>query len=261
MKTIFLFKRAFIGAIFATLSGTLLTACKNTHPSPTSATQTPVPVSQFFSNASYITTTSLKELTDKSTIIVFGKAIGVGDIINLARKVDDISKPDPSLFGIGQIYKFEITRYLKSEQGSSSPKRIYVVQFEGMINLSSQKPPAKDDIEKARTQENFAPIDLDSEYILFLEPLKGFPELEMHYIGIAHPWRFTLVNGCAFPDTPWPGTSLYFHPQPVDNFIERIERALLGDSETTEPFTYPAPGSETSTCPPEPARTSPYPYP
>lgn len=261
MKTTFSLKYISAEVIIALLLSTLLTACKTASITPVSATQTPISESQVFSSGSYITATSLWELTNKSTIVVIGKAVGIGDVINMARDVDDISKPDPNLFGIGQVYKFEISRYLKGEQEVNGAKSIYVVQVEGMIILSAQKLPTKEDIGKARAQEKYLPINLDSEYILFLEPLKGFSELKMHYTGVAQPWRFALVNNCAFPESPWQGANLYFHPQPINDFIERVENAPLKDGESTEPLAYPAPGDGmSSVCLPEPAtNTNPYP--
>jgi hypothetical protein len=199
-------------------------------------------------------------LTNKSTIVVIGKAVSTGDVINLAREVDDISKPDPNLFGIGQVYEFEIMRYLKGEQDVNGAKRIYVVQSEGMIILTSSKPPTMDDIEKARSQEKYIPINLGGEYILFLEPLKGFSELKMHYTGVAQPWRFILVNDCTFPDSPWQEANLYFFPQPVVDVIRRIESSSLESNELSEPLAYPVPGDgASSVCSPEPAKANPYP--
>ncbi len=260
MKTTFSLKYVSAALMIALFLSTLLTACTTASITPLSATQTPISESQIFSNSSYITATSLAELTNKSTLVVIGQAIRTGDVINMARDVDDISKADANLFGIGQVYEFEISRYLKGEQDVNGAKSIYVVQVEGVIILTAQKPPTKDDIEKARTQEKYLPINLGSEYILFLEPVKGFSELKMHYTGVAQPWRFTLVNDCAFPDSPWQDANLYFHPQPINDFIEQVENAPLQVSESTEPFAYPAPGDGVpSTCASEPAK--PYPYP
>jgi len=260
MQTTLLPKHIPAGIIIAMLLITLLAACKTESTNLTSATQTPISESQVFSSGSYITVTSIQELTNKSAIVVIGKAVGIGDIINMAREVDDISKPDPNLFGIGQVYEFEVSRYLKGEQDVNGAKNIYVVQVEGMIVLSSLEMPAKEDIEKARSQEKYLPINLGSEYILFLEPLKGFSELKMHYTGVAQPWRFALVNDCAFPDSPWQGANLYFHPQPINDIIERVENAPLKGSESIEPLAYPAPGdSAPSICSPEPAKANPYP--
>jgi hypothetical protein len=260
MKTTFFLKHSSAGVIIAMILSMLLAACKTAYITPISTTQTPISESQVFNSDSYITVTSIQELTNKSTIVVIGKVVGTGDIINMAREVDDISKPDPNLFEIGQVYEFEVSRYLKGEQDVNGAKNIYVVQVEGMVVLSSHEMPAEEDIEKARTQEKYLPINLGSEYILFLEPLKGFSELKMHYTGVAQPWRFALLNDCAFPDSPWQGANLYFHPQPINDFIERVENAPLKGSESIEPLAYPAPGdSASSICLPEPAKANPYP--
>lgn len=248
------------GVIIAMQVIILLAACNTEFTNLKTVNQAPNSESQVFSSGSYITATSLQELTNKSTIVVVGKAVGTGDIINMAREVDDISKPDPNLFGIGQVYEFEISSYLKGEHEVDGAKIIYIVQVEGMIVLSTPEMPTKEEIEKARAQEKYLPIKLDSEYILFLEPLKGFSELKRHYTGVAHPWRFALVNNCAFPDSPWQDANLYFHPQPINDFIEQIENVTMNASESTEPLTYPAPSDGVSSiCPPAPA--NPYPYP
>lgn len=261
MKSTFSLKYILVGIIIAMILSTLLTACRTASTTPASATRTPISELQVFNSASYITATSISELTNKSTIVVIGQAVSVGDVINLARDIDDISKPDPNLFGIGQVYEFEVTSYLKGEQDISGVNMIYIVQPEGMIILSDQKPPSKDDIEKAQAKEEYVPIKVGSEYVLFLEPLKGFPELKLHYTGVAHPWRFALVNGCAFPDSPWQGASRYFQPRPIGDFIELVESSHLESSESIESLAYPPPGNGTSStiCLPEPSESTPYP--
>lgn len=245
--------------IIAMLLIALLTACQPASIPPVSAPQTSPSDSQVFNSSSYITATSLWELTNKSSLVVIGKAVGTGNVFNMARDVDNISKPDPDLFGIGQVYEFEISGYLKGEKDVNSAERISVVQVEGMIILSAQESPTLEDIENARSQYAFLPINLDSEYILFLEPLRDFPELSMHFTGVAHPWRFVLANGCAYPESPWQDVNRYFHPQPVDDFIDQVEHANLQGSESSAPFTYPAPGDGVSSICPE--RTEPNPYP
>jgi len=252
-------KYTIIGIISLMVLSSLLSGCRIS-PATKFDTQTLIPETQVFNSGSYITATSIRELTNRSKIVVVGKAVKTGNIINLAREIDDISKPDPNLFGIGQIYEFEVSRYLKSEKDVSQAGRVNVVQFEGMLGISPQETLTMRDIEKARSQERYIPITLGSEYILFLEPLIGFPELEMHYTGVAHPWRFALVSGCAVPDSPWQGASLYYHPQPVEDFIKQVEGSPLVDDKLSEPSAYPPPGDGTvSVCPSESAKTNPYP--
>ncbi|HSQ26662.1 MAG TPA: hypothetical protein VLM80_06020 [Anaerolineales bacterium] len=245
--------------IIAMLLSALLTACQPSSIPPVSVPQTFPSDSQVFNSSSYITATSLWELTNKSSLVIIGKAVGTGNVFNLARDVDDVSRPDPNLFGIGQVYEFEISRYLKGEQDVNGAERISVVQVEGMIILSAQESPTLDDIEYARSQYAFLPINPNSEYILFLEPLRDFPELSMHFTGVAHPWRFVLANGCAYPESPWQDVNRYFHPKPVEDFIELLGNAPQNASESSAPFTYPAPGDGVSSICPE--RTEPNPYP
>ncbi len=122
-------KKIIVGIIIMMILGNLITACKIESQS-TDATQTYSTGSQVFTSASYITATSVSELANISTLIVIGKAIKTGNVINMARDIDDISKPDPNLFGIGQIYELEVTRYLKGEQDAGNAIKIFIVQLD-----------------------------------------------------------------------------------------------------------------------------------
>lgn len=241
MKTEFLPKYIIAEVFIAMMLSFLLTACKTANTTPLLGETTPDSEPQVFSSASYITATSIPELTNKSTIVIIGKAVSKDDVINMARDVEDISKPDPDLFGIGQVYEFEVASTLKGEQEISGAKRIYVVQSEGMIILSSQNPPTEEDIEKAREKEKYISISVGNDYVLFLEPLVGFPDLKLHYTGVAQPWRFNISDTTGVvPESPWEGASRFFPPQPLETFIQQIEHPELLSSPYPPPNTpYP----------------------
>src|SRR5437762_1181984 len=64
-------------------------------------TQAPSPISQdtvsMSGSASYITATSIENLTKNSQLIVMGRVTLISDTLNLARDISDISKPDPNI--------------------------------------------------------------------------------------------------------------------------------------------------------------------
>ncbi len=101
-----------------------LTACTQTRNTAPTLQETAIP--SIGGSSSYVTANSIKELVEVSSIIVIGKVTSVGNLINMARNVDDITKPDANILGVGQIYQFEVERYLKGD----GEKVIYVVQYE-----------------------------------------------------------------------------------------------------------------------------------
>ena len=210
---------------------------------------------------SFITAYSIEELTIKSTIVIVARAGEKGEIIDVARDVNDHSKSDPELFGIGQIYRFEVIRYLKGGEFTSGVNEIHVVQFEGRFELASQASPSADEIEKGRMPESYTPFDSGLEYILFLSPLKDFPNLKNYFTGIAHPWKFLLQGNCVFPQSPWSGMSYYFHPDLVGNFVTKVENSLSVELKSITSPAYPPPGdsSSNSECQVLPSENAVYP--
>ena len=211
--------------VITTCSGLMLlfTACQSslTHPSP--STTSTLSITKFDSS-SYITATSIQELANRSTIIVLGKAVERGDVINLARDVNDSSKPDHNLFGIGQVYVFKVEKYIKGDKPANETDLIYVVQPEGMIVITPEAPLSKADVEKAHQQDNYIPFYPDTEYLLFLEPLRGFQDLKYHYVGVAQPWGFNVSDPeKVITESPWFGASRFFQPEALKDIIAKIE--------------------------------------
>jgi hypothetical protein len=59
----------------------------------------------------YVTALSIQELANKSDLVILGKAMTQGEVLNTARDPRDITKPDSHYFGIGQIYNFTVEKY------------------------------------------------------------------------------------------------------------------------------------------------------
>lgn len=170
-------------------------------PTPTSR---PTATSQaVLGSSNYRAARSIKELVGQSSVIVSGQFSATKEVINMARDINDINQPDSHVLGLGQVYQFEVTQYLKG----NGPKTIFVVQPEGFLvgdqvgnNLNDAN------IKKARALEKYIPARLKHPYLLFLEPLVGFPDLKNYYTGAIHPWRFNLSNpDQAVPESPWEG--------------------------------------------------------
>jgi hypothetical protein len=184
----------------------------------------------------YIVARSMKELVDESTIIVSGQASARKEVINGARDVNDINKPDPHVLDVGQVYQFEVDKYVKG----NGPETIFVVQSEGFlvgdqvgINLTD------DNIAKARSQEKYIPIRLNHPYILFLEPVKGFPSLKNYFAGSILPWRFDISNtDLVIPESPWDGALQAFPPRTASALLDQIANPALA-STTYPPQPYP----------------------
>lgn len=187
-------------------------------PTPTSS---PTATSQaVLGSSNYRAARSIKELVGLSSVIVSGQFSATKEVINMARDVNDINKPDAHILGIGQVYQFEVTRYLKG----NGPKTIFVVQPEGFL-VGDQVGINLDDanIKKARALEKYIPARLKNPYVLFLEALVGFPELKNYYTGAIHPWRFDLSNpDQAVPESPWGGALSAFPARKASVLLDQV---------------------------------------
>lgn len=199
----------------------------------------------------YVIAHSLSEIIEKAQLILVGKVVGMGEIINLARDVNDPSIPDPSLFGIGQIYDVEVVEVLKSAQSEWNISTIHIVQFEGRIRMDTTLNPSNDDIQKARELENVPPLDLGTKYIFFVDPIIDFKNYPLHFSGRGLPWRFVIKNNCVYPEAPTEEVGRYFVVQPVDEFINQIKIPTLIKILPTDMEIYPAPNKlpTSSLCP------------
>lgn len=199
----------------------------------------------------YVIAHSLSEKIEKSQLILVGKVVGMGEIINLARDVNDPSILDPSLFGIGQIYDVEIIEVLKSAQSEWNNSSIHIVQFEGRIKMDTTLNPSNDDIQKARELENVPPLELGTKYIFFVDPIIDFKNYPLHFSGRGLPWRFIIKKNCAYPEAPTEEVGRYFMAQPVDEFINQIKNPTLIKILPTDMGVYPVPNKlpTSSLCP------------
>lgn len=254
MNKLRVYNRISIRVLTLILTCITLAAC-NTNSAEISFTPTFAPPTQVYSIDSYIKAFSIHELTEKATIIVLGKATRVGEIFNMARDPQNLNNPDPRLFGIGQVYEFEVERYLKNENTANGETIIHYVQAEGMIRLETGLTITDDIIEKARAQEEFFTVRLGNQYILFLKPIQWFPEKKNHYSGIAHPWRFLVYEGCVYPETPWESADHYFWPTPFDKFIEQVEQSVISDAPIPKPEWSPNPPPLDPLCEPYPGES------
>jgi hypothetical protein len=217
----------------------LLAACAQSASTNTSQSFTFGPGS-----GSFITVNSIAELTNKSKLIVIGQVVKIDDIVNMARDINDPSKPDNQVYVVGQVYQVNVKKFLKGSEAET----IFVVQREGFLGESEAK--TKTDIQKAKSVENFIPMGVDKEYLMFLKPMLGFPDGK-YYVGVAQPWRFAILDATkVVPESPWEGASQYFPQMTLENFISQMDQSEL----LTSP--YPPPSTPTST---PTSQSSPYP--
>lgn len=232
----------------------VLAACKPINPTqPRSMTSTGniVPGG---GNESYITASSFAELSSKSQVVVSGQVVALDTIVNMARNPKDPSQPDPEVFIVGQVYSIDITQISK---GNIKPGMFYVAQREGFVGAREEKSDAA--IARAKKMGKYVPMSVGKAYLMFLEPMVGFPE-GTYYVGVAQPWRFALVNDCAYADSPWAGASAYFKPQPVHDFMLQVESAIRNPAEASQTPAYLEPGSaQAAACPPMPVQLNSYP--
>jgi len=214
-----------------------ITACSdptsNDVPLGTPATHLPlIPV-----QSSQVIFATMEDLLKHTDIVILGRPVGEKGIINTAREVSDLTKTDPDMFSIGQVYEVEVIRYIKGEGANS----LFVVQHQGTVFLNTQEL-SESAIEAARERENVIPLAINERYVMFLAfsefAYEGYPT-EQLVGGVGHPWRFRINElDCVQAedlDSFW--LLNYFPPQTLDGFIQWIENpALYGGS-----FPYPAP--------------------
>lgn len=173
-------------------------------------------------SGSFIIVTSIAELAARAKLIVVGQVVKVDDIVNMARNPDDPTKPDEEIFIVGQVYMVSVNQFLK---GNEKPEIIYVVQREGFLGPSVPKNDSE--IEKARAIEKYVPLSLNKEYLMFLEPMLGYPEGK-YYVGVAQPWRFSVSDTKqVLPESPWEGAINFFPSQTLNNIVYQIEHPEL----------------------------------
>lgn len=190
-------------------------------------------------SGSFISSYSIPDLTEKSKLILIGQVISKENIINMARNPENPEQPDDEVFVVGQVYRVKVSEYRKGD----GPDELLVVQREGFIG--ADLPKTETEIEKAKSIENYLPLNSETNYLMFLNPKYGYPEGE-YYVGTAEPWRFDINNPTrVIPESPWSEASLYFPPQTLENIIEQIDHPELFAG-TPQPAPYPGPSQRNS---------------
>lgn len=175
----------------------------------------------------YVTVQSLRERVEKSPIIIIGEVRVIGTTVNMARSVEDSTRPDPYTFVVGQSYTVAVERYLKGDlpdQGQA-PTVLNVLQPEGMLTGSGQPiTPTEADLVRAKSEYAYSPMQVGGRYMFFLYDL---PEMGTHptYVtGYGYPWRFTVPpTGMAVPESPATEANTAFPRLTSDELTRQVQ--------------------------------------
>lgn len=183
---------------------------------------------------------SIKEITNKSDLILIGQVIEAKEILNTARDPADPTKPDAKYFSIGQVYTVQVEECLKGD----GPKTLHIIQHRGFLVLEGEKIPGAAELEKAQKESGVEPLDLHRKYLMFLRAsahvYQGY-EGESLYVGVAHPWLFIFADSnCVQVEDSIEALSSYFPPQPYATLYTQIEAAIAG-REPADEAVYPPP--------------------
>jgi hypothetical protein len=196
------------------------TASQETQPEGVS--DSPASATAAASSGGYPTARTLRESVTIAPLIVIGNVLNAGEIVNTTRQSIDHTQPDEYMFGIGQVYNFQVQRYLKG----SGPTTIKVIQYEGWVD-TVHEPATPARIQQAKAEFPFVPFDPGSQHLLFLRPSLGL-ESQGYWSGTFFPWRYTLApdRGAVaevLPDVILPAD---FAPVAASTFIEQVEQLV-----------------------------------
>lgn len=181
---------------------------------------------------SYIVDASLKESIAHSEIIVIGEVIGVGEMFNSHRDVQDQTKPARDTFGVGQEYVLQVQRYLKG----SGPDVLTIVQTEGAV-WSPPESVTQTDIERARAAQGVPQFEKGKLYLLLLKSLAAYHPEKAYYAGQGLPWRFALApDGTGVMEAPSGALASIpqdFIPRPDAPLIPQIEQLIQAETNAT----------------------------
>lgn len=203
--------------------------------------QQPSPTAQAVTSGvsdDYITASSIRDLVQRSSLIVIGQVISTGGTFNMARDPNDISRPDPNVIEIGQIYEIQVQRYLKGTGDGT----VYVVQPEGFLGPHADKTAAA--IATARAQDKHIRMRSAIAFLMFLQPHPkvadaGVPN-NQYYVGVAEPWRFDLSDpNLVRPESPWLGASQLFPPRTSTQIVNQVLNPNSTPEPTGVPTSYP----------------------
>ena len=226
---------------------------------PTPERQAPIQVQN--SSYSVIAASSFQELTLKSPLIVIGQVTEIGEVINAGRDVNDETKPSIDYYGVGQIYKFQIEKFLKGQGDLPDNAIINILVFEGLIINKPVASITQDEIDQERINAGCVkrcnPMVPGTRYLLFLDLGRDYlNESHQYYILPMHPWMFPLTNpDYVMAEDTWKAVYQFFPPQPLDDILWQIENP-------DAPYVKPIPTGILATPIPVPdMRTTAYPYP
>jgi len=214
------FSQRAIRQIFFIALGILLlaTACSQQAPDATIEEHESNP--QY--SSSYISAYTLKELVDRSEIIVIGKAAKSDETINMSRNPLDPSQPDSQTQSLGQVYTIHPQQYLKGK----GPKRLKLIQVEAVIEIGLGTPVSPKTIERAKANYHYAAIDQNKEYMFFLQIVPGYPGAP-YFIGTAEPSIFDLSDPNAVKAvSPWEGAQEAFPNIQMDSFLKNVQTSV-----------------------------------
>jgi len=194
---------------------------------------------------SYVAYFSIPELSYQADIIILGNPTSILDQINMARDVENPTKPDPEYYGVGQIFEIQVEEYLKG----SGEKYINLIQSQGFL-VTRDGPPKVEEIENSKDPKEYVPLVLGKTYLMFLHSSQNrYVEFSKDpiYSGIAHPWLFDPSNPeCVRVLDTIEEISRYFPPRPLSEFILQIYQPLSPVSHGIIPY---PPVVDTSHCP------------
>ncbi|MEA3439247.1 MAG: hypothetical protein U9R58_03105 [Chloroflexota bacterium] len=221
----------------------------------------PTVIIEFVTNPSFVVHSSLPEKAWKSDLIIIGEVISSEGIVNTSRDTQDVTKSSSEVFGIGEVYKIKIHKYIKGD----GPGIIYLAQGQGAISLSAidYRAPSLREINasrKANEGRTYVPFTLDKPYLMFIKKhdydykINGYNSKDIHF-GVYPPWRYDISDPkCAVPESPIEVQG--FPPQPLSVILREIRKKF--DPSNPEAS---APDPENIiTCQPE-TRYDPLPYP
>lgn len=184
--------------------------------------------------SSYITAHSIAELAIRADLVVIGQVERIDRVVNMARDINDISKPELRLLGLGQMYQMKVDTLLKGEDPGST---ISFVQQEGFLHKpQTGEGPSQEDIKLARENSDHIPFDPNQRYLLFLQSVEGIN----HFVPLGlEPWRFDATDGNnVYPESP---ALVDIRPAPLTLIIEQIQVAPTPIPTIISPLPTPLP--------------------
>lgn len=160
----------------------------------------------FRTDSSFVSATTLRELTNASDIVLIGTVEGESGTRNLARNPKDLTKEDPNYIVVGQDYSVSVQTVLKG----AAPQQVTITVARGRGNRARG---VNDDAD-------FVPLRAPQLYALFLRRLPYEPTI----LALAiEPSRFR-VDTMVVAESPWPDVGRYFPPQARDTFLGELRR-------------------------------------